>query len=127
MLVRLASEPVPSVTHDAALGDLEVRGWPIDEWLVQACAYAVLRGKSMNVYLSVGDEMIVALTPIEGARALYLLWQRGRTPELPNEEYWMFFEDGLAMNNGTETPVGLSDGAFFWARIRRQRRAAGLA
>lgn len=130
MLVALATEPHASVTHDATLGDIAVRGWELDEWMTQACALAVLRGKSMNAYPHYGDEMIVALTPIEAARALFLQWRRGKPPELPNEEVWIFLDDGVATLPAC--PDGIIDeddecNVPLPRRIHRQRRAAGLA
>jgi hypothetical protein len=136
-LVAFATEPVPTVTHDAVLGDIEIRGWPLDDFLAQACAWTVLKGRSQNVYPPVGSEaadMLVALTPVESARALYLKSQQsGRPPELLNEEAWLFADDGLIAGPWAWMPpeyddpeVWLCDQRFGAEQIRRQREAVGI-
>lgn len=127
-LVGLADEPVPAVTHDRALGNIRVRGFFLDQCLAEACAFAVLRGRSINVYLPVGA-MVVGLQPIEGARALHLKWrQSGVPPELPGRG-WLLFDDGVASAPGCWKPEGAGrqwSEEPFLERIQRQRAAAGL-
>jgi hypothetical protein len=137
-LVALATEPVPTVTHDAALGDIEIRGWPLDDLVLQACAWTVLRGRSQNVYPpGESAEMLVALSPVEAARALYLRWaQSGRPPELLNDEAWFFADDGLIASPASWMPPEYDDYDTWLCdmmqqtgaeQIHRMRRAAGLA
>jgi len=133
-LVALATEPVPTVTHDAVLGDIEVRGVPLDLPLEQACAWVTLRGHRTNVY-PVGEtsEMLVGVTPVEAARALFLRWlQSGVPPELLNEEAWFFADDGLIESPVCWKPEGVDDEVWLCEmepldkQVRRQRAAAGL-
>jgi|HubBroStandDraft_2_1064218.scaffolds.fasta_scaffold06849_2 hypothetical protein len=132
-LVGLADEPVPTVTHDRALGDIRIRGIPLDACLVEACAFAVLRGRSLNIYPPSGP-MIVNLSPGEGARALYLKWkQSGQPPEPPYRggTGWFSMDDGISSAPGCWQPLGASrDWRMteepFLDRIARQRAAAGL-
>lgn len=134
-LVQLATEPVPTVTHDAALGDIAIRGFWMNEALAQACAYVVLLGRSHNVYLQVYEDMLVALTPIEAARALHIRWmQSGRPPELLNDRAWLFGDDGLIGDPQCWIPIGYDVEEWLVtqmedvpAQLRRQREAAGLA
>lgn len=137
-LVAFATEPVATVTHDAVLGNIEIRAWPLDELLEEACAWTVLQGRSQNVYPPVGGEtaeMLVALTPVESARALYLRWQQsGRPPELLNERAWLVADDGLIAGpwawmppEYTDWGVWLCERTFGAEQIRRQREGAGLA
>ena len=127
-LVQLADEPKPTVTHDQTLGDLRIRGAPVDRCLAEACAFAVLRGRSLNVYPPTGA-MLVALTPVEGGRALHVRWrQSGVPPELPGRG-WLFFDDGVASAPGCWKPEGAGrqwPEEPFLERIARQRAAAGL-
>jgi hypothetical protein len=137
-LVALATEPVPTVTHDAVLGDIEIRGWPLDSLLQEACAWTVLNGHSTNIYPP-GDsaDMLVALTPIEAARALHVMWQQtGRPPELLKEEAWFFADDGLIASplrwmaaEYLDFDSWLCDMHLHFGaeQIRRQRQRAGLA
>jgi hypothetical protein len=126
---------VASVEHDAALGDVTIRGVPLDDALLQACAWVVLRGRSANV-CPVGEtnEMLVGLAPIEAARALFVRWQQsGVPPELLNDEAWLFADDGLIASPDCWRPENVD--ADIWLcemepidqQIRRQRAAAGLA
>jgi hypothetical protein len=90
----------------------------------------------MNVY-PMGDEMIVALRPIEGARALYLRWQQsGEPPGLPNEDVWLFADDGIVAIPQFWACDGIDP--YEWCDderanesigdlMQRQREAAGLA
>ena len=130
-LVGLADELVPTVTHDRTFGDLRIRGRAVDDCLAEACAFAVLRGRSINVYLPVG-EMLVALTPIEGGRALHVRWrQSGIPPEPPfrGGVLWINVEDGIASAPNCWQPEGADR---YWTeeptlqRIARQRAEAGL-
>ena len=132
-LVGLSDEPVAGVTHDVALGDLRIRGIRADDCLAEACTFAVLRGKSLNVYLPVGA-MLTSLSPAEAARTLYLRWrQSGQPPELPHlgGAAWLLLDDGVVAARGAWKPVGAGRD---WAaleepivdRIQRQRAAAGL-
>jgi hypothetical protein len=132
-LVRLADAPVDGVSHDAALGDIAIRGEPLTDCLAEACAYVVLRGRTMNVYLPGEDaEMLVGLSPAEAARALHVRWrQTGVPPEPHNELAWLYGDDGIIADGWS--PVGV-DLCEWWEReepldqrIRRQRQAAGLA
>ena len=135
-LVALATEPVPTVTHDAVLGDIEIRGWPLYELLEQACASTVLIGHSQNVYPpGENAEMFVGLTPIEAARALHVRWQQsGRPPELLDEYAWLFADDGLIASPLSWMPpeyddfdTWLCDNVGGPEQIHRMRQAAGLA
>jgi hypothetical protein len=98
----------------------------------------VLKGRSQNVYPpGESAEMLVALSPVEGARALYLRWaQSGRPPELLDEEAWLFADDGLIASPGSWMPPEYDDYEMWLCemhmfsgpdQILRQRRAAGLA
>jgi hypothetical protein len=132
-LIALADGSVAGVTHDIALGNVRIRGVLVDACIAEACAFAVLRGGSLNVYPPVG-EMIVNLSPAEGARALFLRWkQSGLAPELPHRggSAWLTADDGMIAARGAWKPAGagpqwqvleepLAD------RIARQRAAAGL-
>jgi hypothetical protein len=130
-LVRLADQPMATITHDRALGDIAVRGEPLNEPLIEACALTVLRGRSANVYLPCNSEMIVGLTPIEAARALYLQWlQSGQSPKLPHYEGWLFADDGyIAVPDcwGEDALYAIELVEPIDEQIRRQRAAAGLA
>jgi hypothetical protein len=132
-LVQQATEPVGTVTHDVAFGNLAVRGMAVDAVLAEACAIVVLAGRSANVYLPCGAPyMLVGLSPAEGARALFLRWQQSsQPPELPRSGAWITIEDGIVATPGYWRPLGASPG---WVepedvrvRVARQRRAAGLA
>jgi hypothetical protein len=132
-LVQQASDPVGTVTHDAAFGDIMIRGAALDSAIVEACAIVVLLGRSANVYPPCGAaRMIVGLSPAESARALYLRWiQSGQPPELSRASAWIAVEDGIVATPGFWRPSGASAG---WvdpedvrARVGRQRAAAGLA
>lgn len=133
-LVQLASEPVDTVTHDQALGDIAIRGEFLDYCLAEAAVYVVLAGHAMNVYLPGADaRMIVALKPIEAARALYVRWQQsGASPELPHYEGWLFAADGAIADPCCWLPEYREPGIYFDLepideQIRRQRAEAGLA
>ena len=131
-LVALADAPAAGVTHDVVFGNIRVRGVPLDDCLVEACAFAVLRGRSLNVYPLLGA-MIVGLTPVEGARALYLRWrQSGVPPEPPYRggTRWFILDDGIVASPGSWKPEG-ADRQWrapesFIDRVARQRAAAGL-
>ena len=75
--------------------------------------------------------MIVGLTPIEAARALYLQWlQSGKSPELPHYEGWMFADDGYIAFPccwGEDALYAMELVEPIDEQIRRQRTAAGLA
>ena len=127
-LVSLADSPVDGVTHDVALGNLRIRGTRVDACISEACAFAVLRGRSLNVYPFYG-EMLTALQPAEAARALFIRWrQSGRPPELPGRG-WFLLDDGVATAPSAWRPQGAGRE---WReepivqRIARQRAAAGL-
>jgi hypothetical protein len=137
-LVRMADVPVDTVTHDAALGDVAIlRGtlaFYLDDCIVEACALVVLRGQQMNVYPPrPEDELLVALTPVEAARALHVRWrQSGRPPGLPNPEAWLHGDDGVIAYGWR--PTGIDPDVWdceivepLHVRVHRQRVAAGLA
>lgn len=137
-LVALATEPVSTVTHDAVFGDIEIRGHALDDLLEEACAWVVLRGRSANIYPpGENAEMLVGLTPIEAARALYIRWmQSGIPPELFDEGSWIVADDGLIAGPWAWMPpeyddfdVWLCDMHMYGGpeQIQRQRAAAGLA
>jgi|HubBroStandDraft_2_1064218.scaffolds.fasta_scaffold01740_6 hypothetical protein len=131
-LIGQATEPVPTVTHDAAFGDLAIRGVAVDAALGEACAIVVLSGLRKNVYPPCGAPMLVGLAPAEGARALYLRWvQSGSPPELPRPGAWVVIPDGVVATPGywkpLGAPVGWVDPEDVRTRIGRQRAAAGLA
>ena len=132
-LVALATEPVPTVTHDRVLGDLAIRAVAVDAALVEACALTVLRGRSANIYLPCGaPQMIVGLSPAEGARALYLRWsQSGQPPELPREGAWIRVPDGVVASSSYWRPAGAPeswvDPEDVRVRVQRLRVSAGLA
>ena len=132
-LVGQATEPVPTVTHDAALGDIRIRSIALDGVLVEACALVVLSGRSSNVYPPcAAPRMIVGLSPAESARGLFLRWsQSGKPPELARESAWITAPDGIVATSGSWRPAGASmgwvDPEDIRARIQRQRVAAGLA
>jgi len=132
-LVGQATEPVASVTHDAAFGNLAIRGAPLDAALVEASALVVLLGQNANVYPPCGaPQMLVGLSPAEGARALYLRWsQSGRPPDLPRSSAWIRVPDGFVATSGAWRPVGALaswvDSEDVRVRVQRQRHAAGLA
>jgi len=130
-LVGLADEPVPSVSHDGVYGDVRIRGHFVDDCLAEACAFAVLRGRALNVYPQTGP-MLVALTPIEGGRTLYVRWRQSGIPLEPpyrGGTRWIFLEDGVAAAPGAWRPAGAGRQ---WVeepcleRIARQRAEAGL-
>src|SRR5580692_5965710 len=80
-LVHQASDPVEAVTHDAAFGDIAIRGAALDGVLVEACAIVVLLGRSANVYPPCGaPHMIVGLSPGEASRAPFLRWSQSGQP-----------------------------------------------
>lgn len=132
-LVRLADAPVQTVTHDAALGDIAIRGAALDGVLVEACAIVVLSGRSANVYPACGaPHMIVGLAPAEAARAMFLRWnQSGQPPNLARSGAWITIEDGIVATPGfwrpAGAPAGWIDGEDVRARVQRQRAAAKLA
>jgi hypothetical protein len=132
-LVGQATEPVATVTHDAALGNLAIRGCALDAALVEGCALTVLSGQNMNIYPPCGaPRMLVGLEPAEAARALYLRWQQsGQPPELPRPSAWIVTADGLVASSSYWRPIDASaswvDPEDVCARIQRQRAAAGLA
>jgi hypothetical protein len=132
-LVQQATEPLASVTHDAAFGDLAIRGASLDAALLEACASVVLLGRSANVYPPcAGQQMFVALSPAESARALFLTWTRsGNPPALPRPGAWITIDDGIVATPGfwrpQGAPAGWIDPEDVRTRIARQRGAAGLA
>jgi len=131
-LVHQAAESVPTVTHDAAFGDIRIRSIALDGALVEACGLVVLSGESMNVYLPCGAQMLVGLSPAEGARALFLKWtQSGQPPDVPRAGAWIRIEDGFVATPGfwrpAGAPAGWVDPEDIRARIHRQRVNAGLA
>ena len=130
-LVSLADNPVAGVTHDAVYGNVRVRGHFVDDCLAEACAFAVLRGRSLNIYPPLGNAL-VGLSPIEGGRALYLRWrQSGQPPEPPYRggTGWIFLDDGIATAPNCWKPAG-ADRQWMeepcLERIARQRAEAGL-
>jgi len=132
-LVELATEPVPTVTHDAAFGNLAVRGIAFDDALAEACGLVVLSGRNANVYPPCSAPyMLVALSPAEAARALFVRWhQSGQPPELPRRSAWIRIPDGFVATPGAWRPVGALaswvDPEDVRVRVQRQRHAAGLA
>lgn len=130
-LVGLADGFVATVTHDAVYGNVRVRGHFVDDCLAEACAFAVLRGRSLNIYPPLGNAL-VGLSPIEGGRALYLRWrQSGQPPEPPYRggTGWIFLDDGIATAPNCWKPAG-ADRQWMeepcLERIARQRAEAGL-
>jgi hypothetical protein len=132
-LVGLADNPVVGVEHDAVYGSLSIRGMRVDACILEACTFAVLQGRSINVYPPAGS-MLVALLPIEGARALHVRWkQSGVPPQLPHRggSAWITLDDGVVAARGCWRPLGASPQ---WQtleeplgnRIARQRAEAGL-
>jgi hypothetical protein len=132
-LVRLAVDPVPTVTHDAVLGDLALRGEPVGDVITEACAIVVLLGRNANVYPPCGaPRAIVGLTPIESARVLHVRWlQSGRPPDLARPSAWITVEDGIVASPGYWRPTGAPQSWMeqedIRVRLQRQRAAAGLA
>ncbi len=133
-LVALATEPVPTVTHDRVLGDIEIRGVPLDPPLEEACSWVVLRGIRTNVYPIGRTEMLVGLSPIEAARALHVRWrQSGVPPVMLDDEAWFFADDGLIASPFDWKPVDVDEEEWLCGmepvheHIRRQRAEAGLA
>lgn len=132
-LVGQATEPLPSVTHDAAIGNLAVRSIVIDGALAEACAIVVISGRNANVYPPCGaPQMIVGLSPVEGARVLLLRWQQsGSPPDLPRHGAWITTPDGIVATPGFWRPAGAPaswvDPEDVRARVGRQRAAQGLA
>jgi hypothetical protein len=132
-LVELATEPVPTVTHDAAFGNLAVRSIAFDDVLAEACGLVVLSGRNANVYPPCSAPcMLVALSPAEAARALFLKWhQSGQPPELPRRSAWIVAPDGFVASSFSwrpaDAPAGWVDPEDVRARIQRQRVNAGLA
>ncbi|MGO9833552.1 MAG: hypothetical protein ACLP1X_04990 [Polyangiaceae bacterium] len=132
-LVALAVDPVPTVTHDVALGDLALRGEPVGAVLIEACGIVVLLGRSVNVYPPCGaPRTIVGLTPIESARVLHVRWlQLGQPPDLARPSAWITIEDGIIASSGFWRPAGAPaswvDQEDVGVRIQRQRAGAGLA
>ena len=132
-LVQQATDPVSTVTHDAAFGNIAIRTAALDGVLVEACAYGVLFGRSANVYLPCGaPQMLVGLQPAEAARALYLRWQQsGQPPELSRPGAWIVVPDGIVATPGFWRPRGAPasyvDPEDVRARVVRQRTAAGIA
>jgi hypothetical protein len=124
---------VATVTHDAAFGDLAIRGAVLDGVLVEACALVVLLGRSANVYPPCGAPyMLVDLSPAEGARALFLRWaQSGQPPEPARPGAWIRVPDGFIATSGfwrpAGAPAGWVDPEDVRVRVGRQRAAAGLA
>jgi hypothetical protein len=132
-LVGLADRPVLSVSHDAVYGNLSIRGMSVDSCIAEACAFAVLQGRSINVYPPDGP-MLVGLQPVEAARVLRLRWQQsGQPPELPYRggSAWIIGDDGIIAARGCWKPAGAGPQ---WQvheepienRIARQRAEAGL-
>ena len=119
---------VVGVTHDAVYGNVRVRGHFIDDCLAEACAFAVLRGRSLNVYPPLGNAL-VGLSPIEGGRVLHVRWrQSGAVPALPSRG-WILLDDGIASAPGSWRPAGANlqwPEEPFLERIARQRAEAGL-
>lgn len=132
-LVELAIDPLASVTHDVAYGNLAVRSIALDDVLMEACAFVVLLGRSANVYPPCGaSRMIVGLSPAEGARALHVRWvQSGQPPELARSGAWITAPDGIIACPGYWRPAGASaswvDPEDVRVRVQRQRASAGLA
>jgi hypothetical protein len=132
-LVELAVDPVATVTHDAAFGDIKVRSIHLDGAIVEACAIVVLLGRSTNVYPPCSaPQMLVGLAPAEAARALFLRWsQSGHPPELPREGAWIRVPDGIVASSSYWRPAGAPeswvDPEDVRVRVQRQRVAAGLA
>ena len=134
-LVQLATDPVATVTHDAALGDVAIDGRLVDDGsmcegvsvIADGLAYVVLAGKTMNIYPMLGA-MLCGVRPAEAGRALYIRWmQSGRPPTLPHEEFWITLDDGVAA--ALQVPEELWEECDQWmdVRVRQQREAAGLA
>ncbi len=127
-LVGLADAAVVGVTHDAVYGNVRVRGHFIDDCLAEACAFAVLRGRSLNVYPPLGNAL-VGLSPIEGGRVLHVRWrQSGAVPALPSRG-WILLDDGIASAPDNWRPAGANlqwPEEPFLERIARQRAEAGL-
>ena len=131
-LVHQASDPAPTVTHDAAFGNIAIRSIALDGALAEACALVVLLGRNANVYLPCGAQMLVGLSPVESARALFLRWaQSGQPPDLARPSAWITVPDGIIASSGFWRPAGASaswvDPEDVRVRIQRQRRVAGLA
>jgi hypothetical protein len=132
-LVGQATEPVGTVSHDAAFGNLAVRAVAVDVAIVEACAFVVLLGRNTNVYPPCGAPgMIVGLSPAEGARVLFLRWQQsGAPPDPPRPGAWIRVPDGIVACPGfwrpAGAPAGWVDPEDVRVRIGRQRAAAGLA
>ncbi len=133
-LVALADTPVDTVSHDQALGDVAIRGEPLDDCLAEAAAHVVLAGRAMNVYLpGAGAPMIVSLRPTEGARALHVWWQQsGVPPTLPHGEGWFFSNDGMIANPACWLLEYRQLGIVFGLeslddQLHRQRAEVGLA
>ena len=131
-LIGQAIEPIGSVTHDAAFGNLAVRGIALDDALAEACGLVVLAGKNANIYLPCHAPMLVALSPAEAARVLFLKWhQSGQPPELPRRSAWIVAPDGFVASSFSwrpvDAPAGWVDPEDVRARIQRQRVNAGLA
>ncbi len=109
------------------------RGAALDAAIYEACAFVVLLGRSANVYPPCGaPHMIVGLTPIESARALYLRWsQSGQPPDLARPSTWITAPDGIVASSTywrpAGAPVGWIDPEDILVRIARQRAAAKLA
>ena len=133
-LVALADSEVVGVTHDVALGNLRIRGMFVDDCVVEACSFAVLGGRSINVYPPGPGGMLVNLSPAEAAHALFLKWkQSGVAPELPYRggSAWLTLDDGVVAARGCWRPLGAPPQ---WQtleeplgnRIARQRAEAGL-
>lgn len=131
-LVQQAIEPLESVSHDIALGDIRIRTFPLDGALAEASGLIVLSGRTANIYLPCGAPMLVGLTPAEAARALFLRWQQsGQPPELPRAGAWIVIADGLVACSVYWRPAGAPaswvDPEDVRTRIQRQRVSAGLA
>ncbi|MGH3304005.1 MAG: hypothetical protein ACRDOK_20480 [Streptosporangiaceae bacterium] len=131
-LATLADTPVASVEHDVALGNVMIRGEPMTTCLADACAFVLLRGRSANVYLPCGAQMLVGLTPVEAARVLYLRWQQsGAPPDLPHEDAWIVIDDGIIACPNAWRPASADESWIepeeLGRRVQRQRVAAGLA
>ena len=132
-LVQQATEPVPTVTHDAAFGNLAVRSIALDAALAEACALVVLSGRNANVYPPCGAPlMVVGLSPAEAARAIFLRWhQSGQPPDLARPGAWITVPDGIVAMPGSwrpsGAPAGWVDPEDVRVRVGRLRATAGLA
>ena len=126
-LVGLADAAVVGVTHDAVYGNVRVRGHFIDDCLAEACAFAVLRGRSLNVYPPLGNALVGSV-PLKGGEFYMFVGARAarfQPPQSGLDSCLMTASQARPAAGGLRANLQWPEEPFL-ERIARQRAEAGL-